>query len=96
MEENYAEGVTLNDVAKAVGLTPTYFSRLFKSASSDTYYSFLTKLRLFHAHMNVIDSDMPITEIALQNGFPNAKSFIEAFKRVYQATPMMYRKKTKR
>lgn len=36
--------------------------------------------------------DMPITDIALNNGFANVKSFIEMFKKVYGTTPSRYKK----
>ncbi|WP_315673068.1 AraC family transcriptional regulator [Clostridium sp. 19966] len=92
MENNYADEISLKSIAGEMGMAPTYFSRFIKKATNETFYSYLTKIRLYHAYTELINSDASITEIALNNGFLNVKSFIEAFKRVYKLTPEKYRK----
>jgi AraC-type DNA-binding domain-containing proteins len=94
MEYNYTDEISLKSIAAIMGMAPTYFSRIIKKATNETFYSYLTKIRLYHAYMELMNSDASITEIALNNGFLNVKSFIEAFKRVYKITPEKYRKHT--
>lgn len=43
--------------------------------------------------MMKIHPEMQLTVIALNNGFPNIKSFIETFKRFYGCTPSAWMKK---
>ena len=35
---------------------------------------------------------LPVTEVALQSGFPNVSHFIRCFHRTYQMSPLQYRK----
>ena len=42
-----------------------------------------------------MNTDHSLCDIAFNNGFPNNKSFIKAFKTHYGMTPSEYRKKTK-
>ncbi len=92
MEKNYENDISLNDISEEIGMVPTYFSRFFKSNTGDTFYNYLNKIRLYYAHRDLLNSDLSITEIALNNGFSNVKSFIELFKKAYGITPAKYRK----
>lgn len=91
MESNYMDEISLKNVAAEIGMAPTYFSRFIKKITDETFYGYLTKIRLYHAYMELVNSDASITEIAMNNGFSNVKSFIEAFKKVYQVSPAKYR-----
>ena len=42
---NYKEQLTLNDVAKKVGLSPTYFSKLFYKSTGQKFIESLTEIR---------------------------------------------------
>ena len=92
MEENYDLDLSLKDIAFEIGMVPTYFSRFFKKSTGETFYCYLNKIRLYHAYKELMNTDESITEIALNNGFKNVKSFIEAFKKVYKCTPAKYKK----
>lgn len=92
MEKNYETPFTLDDIAKEIGMSPTYFSRFFKKTTGENFYSYLGRIRLFYAENDLVHSDSSITEIALNNGFANVKSFIETFKKEYGVTPLKYRK----
>lgn len=91
MERNYMEEISLKNVAAEIGMAPTYFSRFIKKTTDKTFYSYLTEIRLYHAYIELINSDASITEIAMNNGFLNVKAFIEAFKKAYKLTPAKYR-----
>lgn len=95
MEENYENTISLENIADEVAMTPNYFCRFFKKTTGETFYNYLNEIRLYHAHREIINSDSSITEIALNNGFPNVKSFIEVFKKCYKVTPARYRKQFK-
>ena len=96
MEKNYENSFTLEDIALEVGMSPTYFSRFFKKNTGETFYSYLNKIRLYYAYRELLNSENSITEIALNNGFANVKSFIETFKSVYKTTPSRYKRNMQR
>ena len=95
MEENYDSELSLKNIADEIGMAPTYFSRFFKKTTRETFYCYLNKIRLYNAYKELINTDSSITEIALNNGFANVKSFIESFKKVYKCTPAKYKNKFK-
>jgi len=49
-------------------------------------------LRLTHACHLLESTSLPVTEVALQSGFPNVSHFIRCFHRTYQMSPLQYRK----
>lgn len=93
MEENYDLDLCLKDIASVIGMAPTYFARFFKKHTNETFYCYLNKIRLYYAYKELINTDSSITDIALNNGFPSVKSFIETFKKYYKTTPAKYRNK---
>lgn len=96
MEDNYDLDLSLSDISREIGMAPTYFSRFFKKNTGETFYSYLKKIRLYHSYKELINTEASITEIALNNGFSNVKSFIEIFKKAYNNTPAKYRNESKR
>lgn len=91
IENHYEDDLSLSEIATYIGMSPNYFSRFFKNATNETVHSYLTHIRLYHAHKELLNSTHSITELALNNGFPNVKAFIEAFKKAYGTTPNKYK-----
>jgi AraC-like DNA-binding protein len=92
LEKNYENEIYLSSVAAELGMSPNYFSRFFKKSTGETFYDYLVNIRLYYAQKELMNTDASITEIAFNNGFPNVKSLIEKFKRVYGMTPARFRK----
>lgn len=91
IEDHYENDLSLSEIAAYIGMSPNYFSRFFKKATNETVHRYLTHIRLYHAHKELLNSNYSITELALNNGFPNVKAFIEAFKKAYGTTPIKYK-----
>ena len=94
IDEHYAENLTLAEVAEQFHYTSAHLSRLFKKQIGTNFHDHLQYIRL----MNCVEimkthPQMQLTSIALDNGFPNMKSFIETFKRFYGCTPPVWMKK---
>ena len=96
IKEHYMENVTLGQVAAVAGLTPSYFTKLFKIKTNRTFHVYLNDIRLRHALSDIENYDVTETEAAYNNGFPNIKSFIAAFKRNYNCTPSQYIRENKK
>ena len=90
--ENYKNEITLNDMADLVGLSPAYFSKYFKNITGTSFTHYLNGIRLDYAVKDMLARNSSVTEAALENGFPNVKSFITMCKKVYGVTPAQYKK----
>lgn len=92
IEKNYAETISLEEIASAENLSAGFFSRYFKRQFGMTFTIFLRKVRLAHAYTHVLWGKESISVIALNHGFANSNAFILAFRETYGCTPGEYRK----
>lgn len=90
-ENNYFREISLEEISNYLHLSQSYFCRYFKKSTGKNYYSYLTSIRLYHSFIELTNTSNLISEIALNNGFPNVKSFINNFKQIYGLTPNNYR-----
>ena len=86
------EDLTLTGVAALYGLSPNYFSTLFKKMSGSNFISWLTKLRIEKAKRLLMETDLTIRDIAGQVGYYSTSFFIRSFKKIEGRTPSEYRK----
>ncbi len=89
---NYTENINLKDMADLVGLMSSYFSKYFKNITGTNFTQYLNSVRLEHALNEMLFKGQTVTKAAMNNGFPNVKSFIEICKKIYGCTPMEYKK----
>ena len=92
IDEHYSDGVSLEEVADATGISRYYVSHLFKELMDNTFVGYVNELRLNHAAMLLVTTDYPIIEIASKSGFNNLSNFNRAFKMYFGKTPSTYRK----
>lgn len=87
IEGNYTKDISLQSAAEYFRYSPSYFSRLFKEALGVNFHSYLCQVRASHAASDLSKGKIGITDCAFKNGFPNTKSFITSFKKIYGCTP---------
>lgn len=93
IDEHYKENLSLKDVAAIYHYSPAYVSRLFKEHIGYNFYDYLQDVRLLNTVEQLKKSpDILLIDCALENGFPNVKSFIIKFKKTYNCTPSEWRK----
>lgn len=93
IQKNYKNNITLNYISSMEYLSPQYFSKFFENHMGVNFLTYLNSIRLEHAIKDLVNTDYNITDIALNNGFANVRSFTSLFKNVYKETPSNYRKK---
>ena len=96
INENFANDITLNDVAKHVFLSPIYFSSYFKKKTGEKYSDYLANVKLQKALELLKDTDVKIPTIAEMSGFRDTNYFHKIFKNQTGLTPSEYRKKYRR
>lgn len=91
MRTHYQKEVSLEDLAKHVGMTEVSFSRFIKKRTGKTFVDSLNEIRLGHASRLLIDTTESIAEIAYKCGFNNLSYFNRVFKNRKGCTPKEFR-----
>lgn len=88
------EEISVEDIAKNLGLNRSYFSKLFKKITKKSPQDFLIQYRMNKACELLRSTKLPIAQIALLVGYGNPFHFTRAFKATWQLPPQKWRKKT--
>jgi len=87
----FCEAITLNEIAKALSLSPQYFSALFSKAMGIPFSEYIISLRLRLAADLLQHTEQSATEICFFCGFRNFSYFIRSFKKHYGHSPSAFR-----
>ena len=82
-------------LARACGLSPFHFLRLFAHVLGVTPHQYLVRSRLRHAARLLADEDRSITDIALDVGFADLSNFVRSFRRAAGVSPRVFRRAAK-
>lgn len=94
IQKNYHKHCTVTSLAKKVNLTPNHFSHLFSKEVGISPTHYLKKLRIAKAIDLLENTDMNITQIALEVGFTTSQHFSREFKSITSKRASEYRKKS--
>ena len=93
MNLNYDKNITIDSIAKIIGLERTHFYRIFKDVMKISPKYYLINLRLEKAKVLLCNTTMSISEVAYSVGYDNYMSFEKIFKDIVGVTPSIYRRK---
>ena len=91
IQQNFKEDITLQQAASVAGLQIHSFCRFFKSLTNRTFSDFLNEVRIGFACKLLQQSDLPVTQIALECGYTNISYFNRCFKKINNVSPKAYR-----
>ena len=91
VNEHYGERITLEDVARFVSMSPTYFSSKFKRKTGQPFIKYLTSVRIEKAKILLIRPNAMIKEVAMDVGFNDIRHFSKIFKKVEGTIPSEYK-----
>lgn len=92
IRKSYDSHVTLDDIANAVGISPKYLCTFFKEMTGKSPFEYLNIYRVERAARKLINTDLPVTQIAYTCGFNDLSYFIKTFKQIKGMTPKNFRK----
>lgn len=92
IEDNFEEHITLSDIAASAHLSPGFLHGIFKESTGNTPAEYLLDIRLSYAKSMLINTDTPLSEVALCSGFGSQAYFCYAFKKHIGTTPAEYRR----
>jgi AraC family transcriptional regulator len=90
MEDNLGENFTLDQLARAVGISRFHFSRLFRVSTGASPMGYSLRLRIERAKAMLLQSDRRISEIAVTLGFVDQSHFSRTFRRITGVSPGEY------
>ena len=95
IKDNLDKVITLESVADNIGMSKTYFSKLFKKKTGFCFSDYLTSVRMAEAANLLNHTNLSVTEIALKCGYNDSAYFTAIFRRRNGITPLKYRNSTK-
>ena len=93
IDDNLERDIGLEDIASAVGLTPNYITKYFKSKNGINFKAYLTLRRIDRAKELLTRTDLSVKDIAAKCGYNSSKQLIMNFSRATGTTPSEYRKR---
>jgi AraC family transcriptional regulator len=91
MHDNYGLELSLEEIAAAAYLSEFHFARLFKQITGVTPHVYLANLRIERARKLLVETQIPIIEIAAMVGYQSQSHFTKIFKSIAGVTPRAYR-----
>ena len=95
LEIHFKEALTLKTIATALGYTEKYMSQCLASLPGINFRFLLNSLRVDHAKMLLVTSELKIIDVALESGFSNERTMQRAFREILGMTPAEYRARRK-
>jgi len=88
---HYSTDLTRADVADAVYLSSAYFSRFFKQKTGQTFFDYLTTVRMQKA-IELLGNNFKVAEIAKMVGYQSRNRFFINFRQYTSYNPTEYRR----
>jgi AraC-like DNA-binding protein len=92
IEEYYTESIRIEEIAAFIGLSPDYFSRMFKQYTGLTPVEYIRYVRLAKAAELLRKPDISIADVAMQVGFDDQGYFSRLFKQVIGVSPSVFQR----
>lgn len=90
-DARYFEGLTVDDLARAAGLSRAHFSGEFRRAFGLPPHAYLLTRRLERAAALLRGTDRSVADICIAVGLSSVGSFTSSFTRTYGQSPTAYR-----
>ncbi len=91
LDKNFLEDIILEDISKEFDITVVHLIRVFKKQFGLAIHSYIINKKV-HKAKELLNSNLPIIEVALQSGFFDQSHLNRSFKRVFQITPKQFQK----
>ncbi|MDX1527610.1 MAG: AraC family transcriptional regulator [Gammaproteobacteria bacterium] len=91
IDAHLADDLSVANLALLVGLSPHYFSCIFKNTFGVTPHRYVVRQRIRKSRKLLANHRVPILEVAMTLGFASQSHFTDVFRKVTGTTPGRYR-----
>lgn len=91
VNENYAEDIDIMEVSKKFDITTRNINKIFVYFMEQNFYSYLHQVRVHAACDLLVNTDEPITDIAIGVGYNSPKTLLRNFLKHVGMTPSEFR-----
>jgi two-component system response regulator YesN len=92
IRERFADpAFSLEEAALRAGVSPNHLSFEFSRETSETFISYLSRVRVEEAKRLLSSTDLLVYEVAERVGYPNVEHFSRTFKRIVGESPVRYK-----
>jgi len=92
VREHLGDSLVLDDLARAAGLSKSYFVRTYGAATGRTPMQDVRALRAGFARELILGTNLPLKEIAPRAGLGNEYSMSRLFRQLFHMPPGQYRR----
>ena len=92
VEANLSERLNTSELAAIVRLSENHFSRAFKASVGRPPHAYVVEQRVLCAKRLIQDTDLPLSQVALEAGMSDQAHLSRLFRRYFGVTPSAYRR----
>ena len=89
---HYNKSPKLEDLSELLNLSTVQINRILKKVYKKSFSKIIASLRIENAKLLLSNTDMSVSEISMEIGYPTSHNFYTAFKNATNMTPIKYRK----
>ena len=93
ISEHIQDKLSISELASLCGFSESYFMSIFRKNVGMSCINYINHYRIQSAAHQLDETDLPVMDIALDNGFSNISYFNLQFKREFGMTPQQFRKR---
>ncbi len=92
IHDNPAGDLSLDALADVAAMSRFHWHRVFRAITGETCAQAVRRIRLHRAASRLVQTDVPVAQVANDVGYPNLNSFARAFSDAYGTSPAAFRK----
>ncbi|MBC7925170.1 MAG: helix-turn-helix transcriptional regulator [Bryobacteraceae bacterium] len=92
INDRFRENLTLSELAAEAGVHPVHLARAFRSRYTCSVGHYIRQLRVDAACAELVNTDTPISAVAMQTGFADQSHLTRTLKQYVGFSPLAFRK----
>jgi AraC family transcriptional regulator len=92
IDKAYSDRINIDDLARMTRLSSSYFSAAFRVSFGTSPHDYICRRRIVQAEHLMVNTNIPLSEIALDCGFADQSHFSRVFRRLKSTTPAAWRR----